>query len=452
MRARTSTQKRVAAALGDVRTSPWWSRVAGSVVQRCETTPGAVCGARVNARRLVRTPERRCAACGLRRVRAAALQVCVGEAKGADASSLPLGEEKRCQGRRLQSCQKKIDTRFSARTYELAQNGSGQRYGAPLFGKGRSLVGLGCMEAERRPTTDHHTRGPLHRLGRWARSEALRCAGPHGHTTWLGGWAAWFDGGGGFRGCRAGALSHTVPSPTGGDPAPRRPPLFWCAGVACACAPCAHPFARRQKLLVARQHAGGVLTSLIRGRERCRITLAPHGAAACSRRARFCLARRRAACWRSLGGKSSGVHIAPPAGDPGVEWGVLCARRRVAGDVPGLWRGRRHARITQRRHVGEPEPELYFLGVSGQFHELVKRRKNRLRASRAPSRGAPGRAHPVGNARRAHRCLAGLARRAGRGRAQCTEFRRGKFLTKGPRSRRDRRAVAVTLAAHYKPF
>ena len=90
---------------------------------------------------------------------------------------------------------------------------------------------------------------------------------------------------------------------------------------------------------------------------RCRITLAPHGAAACSRRARFCLARRRAACWRSLGGKSSGVHIAPPAGDPGVEWGVLCARRRVAGDVPGLWRGRRHARITQRRHVGEPEPE-----------------------------------------------------------------------------------------------
>ena len=31
-------------------------------------------------------------------------------------------------------------------------------------------------------------------------------------------------------------------------------------------------------------------------------------------------------------------------------------------------------------------------------------------------------------------------------------FRRGKFLTKGPRSRRDRRAVAVTLAAHYKPF
>ena len=45
------------------------------------------------------------------------------------------------------------------------------------------------------------------------------------------------------------------------------------------------------------------------------------------------------------------------AGDPGVDWGVLCACRGVAGDVPGRWRGRRHARITQRRHVGELEPE-----------------------------------------------------------------------------------------------
>ena len=249
-----------------MRTSPFSFRVAGSVVQRCETTPGAVCGARVNARRLVRTPERRCAACGLRRVRAAALQVCVGEAKGADASSLPLGEEKRCQGRRLQSCQKKIDTRFSARTYELAQNGSGQRYGAPLFGKGRSLVGLGCMEAERRPTTDHHTRGPLHRLGRWARSEALRCAGPHGHTTWLGGWAAWFDGGGVPWVPSRRALAHRPVADGGRSGAStaaaflvRRRGLRLRTMRASVCA--------TAELLVARQHAGGVLTSLIRGRE-----------------------------------------------------------------------------------------------------------------------------------------------------------------------------------------
>ena len=98
--------------------------------------------------------------------------------------------------------------------------------------------------------------------------------------------------------------------------------------------------------------------------ERCRITLGPHGAAACSRRACFATPSA-AACWRSVGGKSS-ARSCTPAGDPGVDWGVLCACRGVAGDVPGLWPGRRHARITQRRgHDGEPEPELYFLGVGG---------------------------------------------------------------------------------------
>ena len=61
-----------------------------------------------------------------------------------------------------------------------------------------------------------------------------------------------------------------------------------------------------------------------------------------------------------------------------------------------------------------------FLGVGGQFHELVKRTKKRRRASRVPSGGAPGRAHPVGNARRPRRRLAGLARRTGSGRADCT--------------------------------
>ena len=93
---------------------------------------------------------------------------------------------------------------------------------------------------------------------------------------------------------------------------------------------------------------------------------------------------------------------------------VLCACRGVGGDVRGSWPCHWHARITQRRRVGELEPESYFLGVSGQFHDLVKRRKNRLRAS---SGGAPGRAHTVGSARRPRRRLAGLARRTGRGRA-----------------------------------
>ena len=59
------------------------------------------------------------------------------------------------------------------------------------------------------------------------------------------------------------------------------------------------------------------------------------------------------------------------------------------------------------------EPELYFLAVSGQFMILVERTKNRLRGRRARSGGAPGRAQPVGNAQRARRRLAGLARGTG---------------------------------------
>ena len=70
--------------------------------------------------------------------------------------------------------------------------------------------------------------------------------------------------------------------------------------------------------------------------------------------------------------------------------------------------------------VGELEPELYFLAVRGQFYDLVIRTKNRLRASRAPSGGAPGRAQPVAFAQRARRCLARPVRGAGKGRCKCT--------------------------------
>ena len=99
---------------------------------------------------------------------------------------------------------------------------------------------------------------------------------------------------------------------------------------------------------------------------------------------------------------------------------LLRARRGVGGDAPGPWQGRRQARIAQRLHVGELEPEPCFLGVSGGFHHLAKRTENQLRGSRERSGGASGRAQPAGNAQRARRRLAGLARRAGRGRAKCT--------------------------------
>ena len=75
---------------------------------------------------------------------------------------------------------------------------------------------------------------------------------------------------------------------------------------------------------------------------------------------------------------------------------------------------------TPRWRVGELQPELYFLAVSGKFHDLVKRTQNQRRASRARSGGVPGRAQPVAFARRARRCLAGLARRTGSELADCT--------------------------------
>ena len=142
-------------------------------------------------------------------------------------------------------------------------------------------------------------------------------------------------------------------------------------------------------------------------------------AAACSRRARFCdaVARR---VGRGFGGQKQPGRICGIGASRGRIGGVLGAFRGVGGDARGPWPCHWHARITQRRRVGELEPELCFLGVSGEFHELVKRRKNRLRASRARSGGASGRAQPAAFARHARRRLAGLARRAGRGRAKCT--------------------------------
>ena len=139
---------------------------------------------------------------------------------------------------------------------------------------------------------------------------------------------------------------------------------------------------------------------------------------ACRGSFRGCGQRRR------VGQSSRGITQRAPVRVGASEHGwvrvVLCACRGVGGDPPGPWPARWHARIAQRRRVGELEPELYFLAVSGQFHNLVKRTKNRRRASRALSAGAPGRAHLVGDARHARRCLAGLARGTGSGRAKCT--------------------------------
>ena len=86
---------------------------------------------------------------------------------------------------------------------------------------------MGCVRphaTRSRVYPDHHTqsapspeaRGPP--LGGSMRPCAAACL--RGHTTWLGGVAAWFDGG--FPWCRAGARSHTFRVAGGrfGDPAP----------------------------------------------------------------------------------------------------------------------------------------------------------------------------------------------------------------------------------------
>ena len=117
------------------------------------------------------------------------------------------------------------------------------------------------------------TRGPLHRPRRVGPRSEGRCApalrrasGPHHLVR---GWAAGFDGG--FRGAEQ-ARSHTFPSPAGGDPAPRRPPLFWCAGVACACGTMRASVCATAEVLVARQHAVSEPTPLtcVHGRGRGR--------------------------------------------------------------------------------------------------------------------------------------------------------------------------------------
>ena len=163
------------------------------------------------------------------------------------------------------------------------------------------------------------------------------------------------------------------PEPEATEPPSRRAAIrrldgrrFSGAQAACACGTMRASVCATAEVLVARQHAvsephRSPVCTAVDGEE---VAGSHAWAAWCGSVLSSCsgLRRRRAACWRSVGGKSS-ARSCTPAGDPGVDWGVLCARRGVVGDVPGLWRGRRHARITQGRHVGELEPELYFLGV-----------------------------------------------------------------------------------------
>ena len=134
------------------------------------------------------------------------------------------------------------------------------------------------------------------------------CAGPHGHTTWLGVWAAWFRRGV-FRGCRAGRARHTfrVADGRAGDPAPS---TVWCAGVALRLVR-----TMRASACATAEGAGGRVStppaclhrsSVGRG---CRITRLGPPAGGSVLSSGSVLRRRRAACWQCSGGESSGAHL-----------------------------------------------------------------------------------------------------------------------------------------------
>ena len=88
--------------------------------------------------------------------------------------------------------------------------------------------------SRRLPTT---TRSPRHRPRRVEPplGGSMRpCAAPglRGHTAWLGGVAAWFDGGFPWVQSRRALHAFRVADGRAGDPAPS---TVWCAGHACAC-------------------------------------------------------------------------------------------------------------------------------------------------------------------------------------------------------------------------
>ena len=128
------------------------------------------------------------------------------------------------------------------------------------------------------------------------------------------------------------------------------------------------------------------------------------------------------------------------------------ASRVAGGGVLRLWQGAGPTRTTQGRRVGGLRPKVHSIGVAGEFGDVVESAENARRGRRAGLTAPPRAHHAMASARRARRRRGRPARRPRRRGCKCTYSRRGKFLTKGPRSRRDRRAVAVTLAAHYKPF
>ena len=210
----------------------------------------------------------------------------------------------------------------------------------------------------------HHTRsapspearGPP--LGGSMRPCAAACL--RGHTAWLGGVAAWFDGG--FPWCRAGARSHTFRVAGGrfGDPAPST--VWLRKALRLARTHCAHPLARRPRVLVARQHAVSEPTSLTcgtwTGKRLPDHTLGPPNGA----RALVVHARARRV------GRGGGMSGRIPHGRSRAGGGlgaVLGARRGVGGDSPGAVA----VSLAREDHTTTKEQSLVGFGTLGKLRE-----------------------------------------------------------------------------------
>ena len=136
-----------------------------------------------------------------------------------------------------------------------------------------------------------------------------------------------------------------------------------------------------------------------------------------TRSRRRCCAARRGVLVK-VRGKMSGRSVRDASGSRGrIGGGARCMPRdRGRGTRPVAVSLAREDHTRTPRWRARAKNCVLRRGRGGWFQDLVKRMKNRRRASRACSKGPFGHAQPVGNARHARRCLARLVRGARSGR------------------------------------
>ena len=218
--------------------------------------------------------------------------------------------------------------------------------------------GFSLRNREEYPDHTHTRSAPSSEARGLPLGGSMRCAGPHGHTTWLGVWvgvvSTW-----GFPWVQSRPSAHLSRRRRVSRRSGALDGLV-AQGLRLARTHCAHPLARRPRVLVARQHAVSEPTSLTcgtwTGKRLPDHTLgAPHGARALVVHAR---ARRV-----GRGGGMSGriPHGRSRAG--GGMGAVLGARRGVGGDA----RGAVAVSLAREDHTTTKEQSLVGFGTLGKL-------------------------------------------------------------------------------------